>query len=134
MGMLFVFDAGYARSLRDGKGMLPREFLWQVPFLIFALAACVFVSGVSQEKLKRWAKPVWVFSLVALALAVIPNPLRSAEISGAHRWIKLGPLLLQPAEFAKIATILYLAAMLADRKAWPTKIKRRNWPQYMDSV
>ena len=26
IGMLFVFDAGYARSLRDGRGMVPREF------------------------------------------------------------------------------------------------------------
>jgi cell division protein FtsW len=134
MGMLFVFDAGYARSLRDGRGIIPREFLMQVPFLALAIIACYAMASISQVAWQKWSKAIWIVSLLSLLLVMIPNPLR-IEMSGAHRWIKIGPLLLQPAEFAKLATILYLAGVLADRKAWPSKIKRRkDWAQWLDTV
>lgn len=39
------------------------------------------------------------------------------EINGAYAWIRLGPVSIQPSEFAKVFTILMLAAFLGDRKA-----------------
>jgi cell division protein FtsW len=133
MGLLFVFDAGYARSLRDGRGVIPREFIMQLPFLAVGLLACYLVGSMPQAAWKKWSKVIWVISLVALAAVEIPGI--GVAMAGAHRWIKIGPFLIQPAEFAKSATILYLAGVLADRKTWPIKIKaRKDWAHWLDTI
>lgn len=48
--------------------------------------------------------------LLLLLFATIFNP---TEIKGSHSWIALGPLRLQPAEFAKFATALALAKFMS---------------------
>src|SRR5688572_22049225 len=73
VGMLFIFDAGYARSLRDGKGAIPREFLMQVPFLIMGLFAALMVARVDQLKWKRWSIGIFVLGLIALLAVEIPG-------------------------------------------------------------
>jgi cell division protein FtsW len=133
MGMLFIFDAGYARSLRDGKGMIPREFLMQIPFLVVALFAAWWLSGVGQLKWKRWSKGIFFFCMLSLIAVEIPGI--GVEMSGSHRWIGRAPFLIQPAEFFKLAAILYLAGIFADRKAWPTKLpKFRDFFAKMDAL
>jgi len=120
LGMLFIFDAGYARALRDGKGTIPREFAMQIPFLIVGLVLALGIAGINQIKWKRWSKGFFFLGMLALIAVEIPHV--GFEMSGAHRWIKIGPLLLQPAEFFKIAAVLYLAGVFADRKPWPKKL------------
>ena len=48
-----------------------------------------------------------------IALGLVLTPL-GRELKGAQRWIQIGPLQLQPSEFAKIAVILALAVLLAN--------------------
>jgi rod shape determining protein RodA len=50
-------------------------------------------------------------SIVALGLVLTPL---GRELKGAQRWIQIGPLQLQPSEFAKVAVILALAVLLAN--------------------
>ena len=40
---------------------------------------------------------------------------RGPEIKGAHRWINIGPINLQPSEFAKPAFVTIAAWLLAER-------------------
>lgn len=54
--------------------------------------------------------------LVVIGLLVLVFlPPFQAFSGGAARWVRLGPLTIQPAEFVKLALILYLAALLARR-------------------
>jgi len=57
-----------------------------------------------------WA--LWGVSLVLLLLCIIPNPLR-LSVRGTHRWLQLGPLVIQPADFARLTLAILLADMLA---------------------
>ena len=41
----------------------------------------------------------------------------SPSINGAHRWIRLGPINLQPMEFVKISLALYLAYFMSSKQA-----------------
>ncbi len=133
VGMLFIFDAGYARSMRDGRGMIPREFLMQIPFLISGLLIAYWVGRISQVKLKKWSIGIFLLGMISLIAVEIPGI--GYEMSGAQRWIGRPPFLLQPAEFFKVAAIIYLAGVFADRKAWPSKLPHfSNWAAKMDAL
>ncbi len=131
LGLVFIYDAGYARSLQQGRGPIPREFWMQGIFLVAALGAGLLAARISLEAWRRGARGLWFFTLLALVgLEFVGH-----EMNGAVRWYKLGPITLQPAEFAKVTAILYLAAALANRKRWPAKVKpARNWGHWLDTV
>ncbi len=60
----------------------------------------------------RYVALVAVALLLALTLA---SPL-GVEINGARRWLRLGPVSLQPMEFAKLALVVYLAWFFGTKK------------------
>ncbi|HZH99200.1 MAG TPA: FtsW/RodA/SpoVE family cell cycle protein [Fimbriimonadaceae bacterium] len=134
MGLLFIFDAGYARSLASGYGPIPREFRAQLMYLPVSLFVAGLVASASSEKWRRWSKPLFWISFVALLLPMMP--VVGVERNGAARWFKFGPLPeVQPAEFVKLTTILFLAAVFAGRKAWPSKIRRaKHWADALDRI
>ena len=49
---------------------------------------------------------------------------------GAQRWIQIGPVQLQPAEFVKLSTVMLLASVFADHKAWPKKFPQQYSVQW----
>lgn len=134
LGLVFIFDAGYARAIGSGRavlGALPPEFLAQVKFLPLAILCGVLAAQVRPQKWRSWALPLW---LGTLALLLVVKEF-GTELNGAKRWLQIGPLGFQPAELAKFATILYLAAVFADRKPWPEKIRpSRHWAEWLDRV
>lgn len=58
---------------------------------------------------EAYAYPVYIVLLVILAI----TPAIAPDIKGSHSWIVLGPVSLQPAEFAKFATALALAKLFS---------------------
>lgn len=133
IGLLFIFDAGYARSLRDGKGIVPREFIVQMITLPLAALAGWWAAKQKPALWLKWSKILWVVSLLALIAVKVPGI--GVTMNGAQRWIRFPGFALQPAEFVKLTSIIYLAGVLATRKAWPAKISRRkNFGHWMDTI
>ncbi len=56
---------------------------------------------------RRLAKPLWLLSIFFLILVLIPGV--GKNLNGAQRWLNLGFVTFQPSEFAKFATIMFLA-------------------------
>jgi cell division protein FtsW len=136
IGLLFIFDAGYARSLRDAKGVIPPEFIAQLIALPVALFVGWRASRVRPDKWQKYSKVFWGACIVGLILCKVPGI--AVPMNGASRWIHIPGIPksnIQPAEFAKLAAILYLGSVLATRKAWPSKIApRKDFAHYMDTI
>jgi cell division protein FtsW len=83
--------------------------LWAV----LGFAAMVFMMNYDYHKLERWANVLLVLSILLLLAVFIPGV--GATINEATRWIKLGPITIQPAEIAKIAMIIYMARSMSKK-------------------
>ena len=60
----------------------------------------------------------WFFYLLALFLLVLV--LFSDPVGGSRRWIRLGPMAMQPSEFAKLAWLILIARLFADDRRCQT--------------
>lgn len=82
-------------------------FLRHASFLLVGLFAAWICSRLSERTWWRLAPALYICSLVGLGLVLVPGI--GTEVNGARRWLRLGPLSVQVSEFARIATILFLA-------------------------
>lgn len=76
----------------------------------FALGVCALLP---RNWIYKLHYPALFFGLLLLLLTLSPL---SPAINGAHRWIRLGPLTVQPMEFVKIALGLYLAWFMTEKR------------------
>lgn len=113
IGIFVVWDAGYARAVRDGA-VLPRELRNQVVSMGAALIVGYVASRLSVAQIRKLAWPVFWFVVGLLALLFVPGA--AEEIGGARRWFSIGGFLFQPAEIAKVASLVALSFAMASRK------------------
>jgi len=77
----------------------------QVFFLLPALGVLLAVSFLSPRMVRRLALLTYLGSMALVVLALHFGP----EIKGAHRWINLGGIGVQPSEFVKPAFVILAA-------------------------
>ena len=81
--------------------------------------------------LSFWYHTGWVWlclALLLLILVLVPGVGRA--VNGSQRWLPLGPLTLQPSEFAKLALVVYLAGYMARRE----QEIRTQWRGFLKSM
>jgi rod shape determining protein RodA len=103
LGTLVVQSATRSMEGVDAGAFLVR----QVGFLVLGAIGLVACATVPARRVRALAPVAWLGCLVLL-LAVL-SPLGTA-VNGARSWFDLGPIQLQPAELAKVATLATLAA------------------------
>jgi cell division protein FtsW len=90
----------------------------QIPKLLLGMLSLGILSRLPYYKLRGRATD-WAAGLSLAALAALLLPLGLAAAGrGTHRFLDLGFLQLQPAEFARLALILFLAAYASHQKSW----------------
>lgn len=98
----------------------------QVFGAVVGVAAAVFLARTDYEILLKRAAP-YLYPLNIFLLLVVLTHFGGHEAKGASRWIRLGPVQLQPSEFAKIILIGTLALFLARNSAaiteWRTVLR-----------
>ena len=111
-GAMMVFSA--TASKQEAAGLDPGTFVKrQVIYGLVGLAALIGISSFDYRRLKGLAIVIYGLTLAALVLVLTPL---STPVGGSKRWIDVGSFQAQPSEFAKIATILVVAAYLSTRK------------------
>ena len=108
-GMVMVYSASIAMPDNPRFSRYSHtHFLFR--HVISMVAGCIMALLAFQVRMETWekaARPLFVFSLVLLAVVLIP--FIGKGVNGARRWISLGVMTFQPSELAKLATIIYAA-------------------------
>ena len=113
-GVLMVYSAScYVAKTQYGDAFFFMKK--QLAGFFLGAAAMAFFSFVPYRKLLRFKWAVLAASLVLLALVFVPG--LGVENYGATRWIGLGPVTVQPSEFAKYGFALFAAAYAAEDPA-----------------
>ncbi|MDA0311698.1 MAG: rod shape-determining protein RodA [Gemmatimonadetes bacterium] len=79
-----------------------------------ALVSFIFISRVPLRWVEWVAVPAYVLAIILLAATLVVG-IGSGTAAGVKSWIAFGPIRFQPAELAKIATVLVLARLLSQR-------------------
>lgn len=96
----------------------PGAMLRQLAFAVGGLVVMLIFYNLDYQILRRYSLWIMLIGLVLCLLVFVPH-IGSAAVSArrnAHRWINLRILTFQPSELAKVALVIYMSAMLADRR------------------
>ena len=113
----------------DAYFFMKRQFAYLGAGVLLAVFAAWFDYRNWRE---HWALSAIFYCVVFMLLWAVFG---FKAINGSHRWISLGPLRLQPSEFAKIAIVIVLAVWL-DKAGWRVELFRRGamWPAVLIGV
>ncbi len=105
VGVVMVYTATRGSLLAQSED--PKTYLKkQALFVVLGIIAMVVVAVVDYRRLEPLA--MVIYALIVLALLGVFVVGSSAQ--GAARWFSVGPIQLQPSEFAVVAVILAVAA------------------------
>ncbi|MBI5613838.1 putative lipid II flippase FtsW [Candidatus Gottesmanbacteria bacterium] len=112
-GVLMVYNSSVALAIRDFSDPLyyVKE---QVKWLVLGFMSLYVCSLVRYTLWREIAVPMLLITLALLFAVFLPGIGVSAL--GAHRWIRLGFTVFQPAELAKLSLIFYLSAWFTSRE------------------
>lgn len=114
-GLVAVYGAS---SLTNMSGDRAETFYAVRQLLGIAVGGILMVIA-SQVDYYRWRQLAWPMLLgtvLLLLLTVLPFTHAIAEeVNGARRWIRVGPVSLQPSELARLVVVIW-CAMLATKK------------------
>ena len=113
----------------DPYFFIKRQFAYLVVGVVLAVAVAMF----DYHKWRDTEVLTWLFFAVVMVLLVAVFGFRA--INGSHRWIAVGPLRLQPSEFAKLLMVILLAVWL-DKASWKVELFMRGafWPAVLIGV
>ncbi len=112
IGLVMIFSASSATAYaehHDTAYYAKRQFVWLLVGLGFAYGA----YRMDYHKLRKAAPYILVASIATLVLVLVPHV--GIVVNGARRWVGASAVSFQPSEFAKLALIVYLGAMLSQR-------------------
>ena len=110
IGFVVVYSASFVTGLvefGDPYHFIVRQGIWAGigAVLLWAMA------NIDYRRLRPLAVPMMGLTILMLIAVLVIG----SEGGGARRWIIVGPVTIQPSEFAKLAVIVYLAAWLASK-------------------
>lgn len=112
-GLVMVFSSSSSIAIasesfnNDALYFTKKQLMWAM----IGLVGMFFAMNIRFNKYKKLYAPFFLFTTALLLLVLVTG----AMLNGARSWIRVFGFSLQPAEFAKIAIILYLAALITKK-------------------
>jgi len=113
IGILMVYSSSAMKSLlqRDDTFAIVGP---QIQWAALGVVAMVAMMRVDYRYLRLASVPILLLAFVGLVLVFVPA--LNVVVGGSARWLRIGPLpAVHPAEFAKLALVVYLAHWFAKR-------------------
>ena len=117
LGIVLLATASSVRAIGlygDPHFFVKRQLLWLV-------LSMVVVFTVSHFDYHWWKETplltIGFYVVVVVALLLVFCPGIGGKVKGSYRWLNLGPLRMQPSEFAKILTVIAMSVWM-DRIGW----------------
>jgi cell division protein FtsW len=110
-GVVMVYSASAVVSVE--RGNVPYIFLFKQ--LAWALMGLLLVPVVMRIDYRNYRQPAVIWMVVGIVFVALIAVLFARPVKGATRWLGLGPFGVQPSELAKIAVIIFTAALLERR-------------------
>jgi len=111
-GLIMVYDASVVSGLKDfGDSLyyIRQQLIWGG----IGIMAMFFSSQFDYRRFKLYAFPLILISFIMLVVVFIPG--LGISGGGAHRWLRMGPITIQPAEIIKLTGVIFLATILESR-------------------
>ncbi len=111
-GLIMVYDASAIQGLNDFKDSLyyiRQQSIW----VVLGIFSMLFFTLFDYKRFKSYSLPLVLLSFLMLIAVFIPG--FGVAGGGAHRWLRLGPITVQPAEIIKLTGVIFLAAIF-DKK------------------
>lgn len=105
--MLSAASVVSIREFGDSLHYIRRQLAW----VGLGLVAFVIFTRIPYRLHRKLALPIFIVAVAGLAATLVIGDVRG----GARRWIEVGPLTIQASEFAKLATVIVLSAVIAKK-------------------
>lgn len=112
IGWLAIYSSSYDALAKERTFEFSQAYGKQLIWIIVSVVFAIAVLLIDNKIIQSYAYHTYLIS----TLLIISVLIFGTEISGAKAWIKLGPISLQPIEFAKFATALALAKFFSEGK------------------
>jgi cell division protein FtsW len=111
IGLMMVLSSSSVDAYKttgDSYAIVKRQLMW----VLLGLPCAFIASRMSHTWIRRMAWPAYLFSLTALLLTAFLG----VERNGNQNWLAVGPLAIQPSEFAKLGLVLWAANIYARKE------------------
>lgn len=128
IGVVMIYSASSIpmwQRTGESEGLLKKQIL----YILFGFMAMFAAMTIDYHRLRRWAKPLLVVSVIPLVLLLLPGI--SHQAGGAKRWLRIFAFNFQPSEFVKIALIIYLADFIQRKNQYLKDFGRGFVPPVM---
>jgi cell division protein FtsW len=126
-GVLMAVSTTIAASHQadgTGTGAIWAQVIKEAEFIAIGLPIFWFALRLSPRAYRMLAYPVLLIGIATLVAVLVPGI--GFGVYGARRWIELGPLQLQPSEFAKVGVLLWGGDLLARKQQLGTLRRARH--------
>ena len=124
-GFIMIYSASSIPALTkfsDANHYLKRQLFC----IVLGIPVIYLVSRMSYRSYKQYTGPILIGMIVLLLLVLIPGV--GAKYNNARRWFGFGGFHVQPAEFAKVAWVLFLSCALVKKQDRIKDSRVSFWP------
>jgi cell division protein FtsW len=116
VGLVVVYSA--SSVMAQSQGLVPHHYLLrQMSGALIGLVALLVAAQLDYRRLRGLSWPFLGVVVLLLFVMVLPAARDIApEVNGARRWLVLGPVVFQPSELAKLALVVWTAALVVKKQ------------------